>query len=59
MCGTAYFGLVQHVEQKDQYREQAGQRRHDAVAQTIQSVVHGSDPPVKQDEPRMGENAKY
>lgn len=56
---VAYFGLVQHVEQKGQYREQAGQRRHDAVAQTIQSVVHGSDPPVMQDEPRMGENAKY
>ncbi len=55
MCGIAYFGLVQHVEQKDQYREQAGQRRHDAVAQTIQSVVHGGDPPVMQDEPRMGE----
>ena len=55
MCGIAYFGLVQHVEQKDQYREQAGQRRHDAVAQTIQSVVHGGDPPVMQDEPQMGE----
>ena len=59
MCGIAYFGLVQHVEQKDQYHEQAGQRRHDAVAQTIQSVVHGSDPPVMQDEPRMGRKCKY
>ena len=57
VCPTVL--LCQNGHQKDQYREQAGQRRHDAVAQTIQSVVHGSDPPVMQDEPRIGGNAKY
>lgn len=53
-CPALYDHGQQHLKARLPVDRVRHVRRHDAVAQTIQSVVHGSDPPVMQDEPQMG-----
>ena len=57
-CPALYDHGQQHLKARLPVDRVRHVRRHDAVAQTIQSVVHGGDPPVMQDEPQMG-GAKY
>lgn len=58
-CPALYDHGQQHLKARLPVDRVRHVRRHDAVAQTIQSVVHGGDPPVMQDEPRMGGKCKY